>query len=300
MYITGSTSGLGLGLGLGLEIVKNLAKKPENRIIMAVRNLKLGMKIARDLGSNVPVHQLDLSRLNNIQDFILNWDTPLDGLINNAGTQFVEGTQFTPDGYEETIAVNYMAAFMLTIGLKSYLSGKRVLFIGSGTHNPNHCMAKLFGFKDAQYTSIEDLLIGKSISHNSKQMNLDRYATSKMLNMVSAVELSRRFDAFSSYVLDPGLMPGTGLARHQNNIIRFLWKTVMPLMGCFLPDTASAQRSGKTAAWMMTAPILPFESGQILSYDQKPNRYVDEKMVLNKNTGSQVYEESMKFIENYL
>ncbi len=229
-----------------------------------------------------------------------NWNIPLDGLINNAGIQFVKGTQFTPDGYEETIAVNHLAAFMLTTGLKPYLFGKRVLFIGSGTHNPNHCMAKLFGFKGAQYTSIEDLLKGKSTSQNSKQMNLDRYATSKMLNMVSAIEFSRRFDSFSSYVLDPGLMPGTGLARHQNNLIRFLWKTVMPVMGRFLPDTTSAQRSGKAAAWLMTSSSPPFQSGQILSYDRKPNRYVDEKMVLNKKIGNQVYEETMKIVENYL
>ncbi len=292
--ITGSTS------GLGLEIVKALVKDPENKVIMAVRNLKLGLKIARDLGSNVQAHQLDLSRLSNIQEFIQNWDTPLDGLINNAGIQFTKGTQFTPDGYEETIAVNHLAAFMLTMGLKPYLSGKRVLFIGSGTHNPNHCMAKLFGFNGAQYTSISDLLKGKSRSRDSKQMNLDRYATSKMLNMVSAIELSRRFDTFSSYVLDPGLMPGTSLARHQNELIQFLWKTIMPVLACFLPDTSSARKSGKAAAWMMTAGTLPFESGQILSYDRKTNQYVDENMVLNKETGSQVYEESMKIIDTYL
>lgn len=292
--VTGSTS------GLGLEIVKALVKESKNKVIMAVRNLKLGLKIADDLGSNVQAHQLDLSRLSNVQDFIKNWDTPLDGLINNAGTQFINGTQFTPDGYEETIAVNHLAAFMLTIGLKPHLSGKRVLFIGSGTHNPNHCMAKLFGFKGAQYTSIPDLLKGKSTSQDSKQMNLDRYATSKMLNMVSAIEFSRRFDEFSSYVLDPGLMPGTSLARHQNNLIQFLWKTIMPVMSCFLPDTSSAQRSGKAAAWMMTTSTPPFQSGQILSYDRKINRYVDEKTILNKGIGSQVYEESMKIINNYL
>ncbi len=143
-------------------------------------------------------------------------------MINNAGVQFVNETKFTRDGFEETIPVNHLAAFMLTIGLMPYLEGGRVLFIGSGTHNPNYPLARMFGFRGAQYTSIVDLAQGKSNAKNTRQMNLDRYATSKLLNMISAVELSSRFKNFSSYVLDPGLMPGTGLARYQNRIMRFL------------------------------------------------------------------------------
>lgn len=292
--VTGTTS------GLGRKIVENLAKDRKNRVITAVRDPGRGMKIADELSGNIEVLHLDLSQLTNIRDFINKWDIPLDGLINNAGVQFVNETKFTKDGYEETIAVNHLAAFMLTIGLIPHLTGGRVLFIGSGTHNPNYPLGKMFGFRGAQYTSIEDLIKGKSNAQSTKQRNLDRYATSKLLNTITAVELSRRFKAFYSYALDPGLMPGTGLARYQNSRRRFLWKKVLPFIGRFLTDTASTQRSGKTASWIMQTSMIMDKSGEIFSYDKKPSEYVWKEVVLNENIGREVYEGSMKAIKGFL
>lgn len=292
--VTGATG------GLGLEIVRNLAKNPKNKVIMAIRNLDNGLKLANELAGNIEVLQLDLSQLSNVRDFLQKWDTPLDGLINNAGVQFVNETKFTKDGYEETIAVNHLAAFMLTIGLMPHLRRGRVLFIGSGTHNPNYLLGKMFGFRGAQYAEMEDLVKGKSNAKTTKQMNLDRYSTSKLLNTITAVELSRRFKEFSSYVLDPGLMPATGLARYQNSTMQFLWKKIMPIIGHFLPDTTSPQRSGKAAAWIMETSTIEHQSGQIFSYNKKPNKYVWEEVVLNKEIGKKVYEDSMKIIGDFL
>lgn len=292
--VTGATG------GLGLEIVRNLAKNPKNKVIMAIRNLDNGLKMANELAGNIEVLQLDLSQLSNVRDFLQKWDTPLDGLINNAGVQFVNETKFTKDGYEETIAVNHLAAFMLTIGLMPHLTGGRVLFIGSGTHNPNYPLGKMFGFRGAQYSEMEDLVKGKSNAKTTKQMNLDRYSTSKLLNTITAVELSKRFKEFSSYVLDPGLMPGTGLARYQNSTMQFLWKKIMPIIGHFLPDTTSPQRSGKTAAWIMETSTIKHQSGEIFSYNKKPNKYVWKDVVLNEEIGKEVYEDSMKIIGGFL
>lgn len=292
--VTGTTS------GLGLEIVRKLANNGKNNVVMAVRDLEKGLKIANELAGNIEVLQLDLSQLANIQDFVHKWDIPLDGLINNAGVQFVNETKFTRDGYEETIAVNHLAAFTLTTGLMPHLTGGRVLFIGSGTHNPNYPFGKMFGFRGAQYTTMKDLIEGKSNAKTTKQMNLDRYSTSKLLNTITAVELSRRFKAFSSYVLDPGLMPGTGLARYQNDTMQFLWKRVMPIIGHFLPDTTSTRRSGKVAAWIMETSTIKHQSGEIFSYNKKPSKYVWKEVVLNEKIGREVYEGSMKIIENLL
>jgi NAD(P)-dependent dehydrogenase (short-subunit alcohol dehydrogenase family) len=292
--VTGATG------GLGLEIVKNLAKSRSNRVIMAIRDLDKDKKITDELEGNIEVLHLDLSQLNNIRDFLRNWNFPLAGLINNAGVQFVNETSFTQDGYEETIAVNHLAAFLLTAGLAPFLKGGRVLFIGSGTHNPNYPLGKIFGFRGAQYTTMNDLIEGNSNAKTTKQMNLDRYSTSKLLNTITAVELSRRFKEFSSYVLDPGLMPGTGLARYQNGTMRFLWKKVMPIIGHLLPDTTSTRRSGKAAAWIMETSPIKYQSGEILSYNKKPNKYVWTDVVLNKKIGTEVYESSKKIVEDFL
>jgi len=291
--ITGSTR------GLGLEIVKELAKNKENRVIMAIRDLNKGLAIAKDIGSNVKAVQLDLSRLSNIKAFIKQWDTKIDGLINNAGVQFVDKTSFTSDGFEETIAVNHVAAFMLTVGMLPYLDKGRILFIGSGTHNPYYPYGKMFGFRGARYTSMEKLIRGEADSNNTKQMNLDRYATSKLLNTITAVELSRKFSNISSFVLDPGLLPGTGLARHQTKSIQFMWENIMPVMRFFWPDTSSAKRSGKAAAWIMTSPTVQNKSGSIFSFNRKPSVHVWKDVVLDKKIGTEVFKDTMKIIENY-
>ncbi len=174
------------------------------------------------------------------------------------------------------------------------------MFIGSGTHNPNYPFGKMYGFRGSQYSTMENLIKGKSNAKSTKQMNLDRYATSKLLNTITAVELSRRYREFTSYVLDPGLMPGTGLARYQNSVMLFLWKNIMPLMGHLLPDTTSTRRSGKTAAWIVQTSKVKDQSGQIFSYNRKPNKYVWEEFVFDKKIGREVYEESMKAIEPFL
>lgn len=292
--VTGATG------GLGLEIVKNIAKSSANKVVMAVRDLDKGRKIADKLKGNIDVHHLDLSNLRNIGNFLSDWDYSLSGLINNAGVQFVNENNFTQDGFEETIAVNHLASFLLTVGLIPYLKGGNVLFIGSGTHNPSYPLGKLFGFRGAQYTTMNDLAKGISCAKTVRQMNLDRYATSKLLNIITAVELARRHEEFSSYVLDPGLMPGTGLARHQNSTMRFFWKKIMPIAGHLLPDTTTARKSGETAAWLVDAPPFKFQSGEILSFNRKPYKYVWQDMVLDEKIGKDVFESSIEIVKDFL
>jgi NAD(P)-dependent dehydrogenase (short-subunit alcohol dehydrogenase family) len=292
IMVTGATS------GLGLEITRQLATDKDVLVIMAVRNLKKGQEIAQRLGKNVSAVHLDLSALGNVADFVKEWNTKLDGLVNNAGVQFYKPDRFTVDSFEETIAVNHLAAFMLTIGLEKYISGGRVLFIGSGTHNPKHPVARIFGLHGAQYTSIQDLASGKSSRQSSVQRNLDRYATSKFLVMVTAVELARRKKTYQVFALDPGLMVGTNLFRTPNAFTRFLWKGIMPVLSPLLPDTSNSKRSASTAVWILTEPNPPFPNGTIFSYDKKPSKRVWEE-VNNSKIGAEVYEQSLKIIERF-
>ena len=56
-----------------------------------------------------------------------------------------------------------------------------------------------------------------------------------------------RFIAF-----DPGLMPGTGLARTQPALIRVAWKHLLPLMVRFIDGASTAKRSGIELALLLT------------------------------------------------
>jgi len=75
ILITGSTQ------GLGLQIVKQLASNSDIRIIMAVRNIVKGNEIAKSLGDNVSVTELDLASLTNVGKFIKSWNKKIDGSL---------------------------------------------------------------------------------------------------------------------------------------------------------------------------------------------------------------------------
>ncbi|MEJ7740701.1 MAG: SDR family NAD(P)-dependent oxidoreductase [Chitinophagaceae bacterium] len=47
---------------------------------------------------------------------------------------------------------------------------------------------------------------------------------------------------------DPGLVPGTGLARTYSPLLRFVWKNVFPLLKYFVRNVNSPQDSGKRLA----------------------------------------------------
>ncbi len=81
--VTGATG------GLGLEIIRNLAKNSKNKVIMAIRNMDKGLKIACELSPNIELLELDLSELCNVKDFVRNWDTKLDGLKYKKADVFI-------------------------------------------------------------------------------------------------------------------------------------------------------------------------------------------------------------------
>lgn len=47
---------------------------------------------------------------------------------------------------------------------------------------------------------------------------------------------------------DPGMVPGTGLARTYSPVLRFVWNNVFPLLRFFMHNVNSAQNSGKRLA----------------------------------------------------
>jgi NAD(P)-dependent dehydrogenase (short-subunit alcohol dehydrogenase family) len=219
----------GANQGLGLAIARALHRDPGSRVVLAVRDVDRGAAAAQSIGPRAEARRLDLASLADVERFASEWRGQLAGLVNNAGVQQIDGTHRTIDGWEETIAVNHLGALALTLQLLPALEGGRVLFIGSGTHNPRNRAATLFGFRGARFTSIPALASGKGEAEGPRQLGMDRYATSKFLNMVTAMELARRVPHRQTafFTLDPGLMAGTGLARTAPGVQRLLWSTLL-------------------------------------------------------------------------
>ena len=283
--------------GLGFELARHLAGASDTEVVLAVRDPDRGRSAAEKIGGNASVMELNLASHESVDRFVANWEGPLSGLINNAGIQIADETRFTAAGIEETFAVNHLHALKLTLALVDELRGGRVMFIGSGTHNPRHPTASKFGFRGERFESIENCADGLKSSESIDQLGKDRYATTKFLNMTTTVELARRFDPEELLVLclDPGLMPGTDLTRSAPAVLRFGWHYVLPIVARVLPDSSTPKRSGEAGARLMTAPREDLHHGGIYSYDGELNQYVIDR-VRDADIGRRVVDDSIELI----
>lgn len=285
--VTGATR------GLGLEIARALAQRPDAHVILVVRDAAKGAAVARELGPQAEARALDVSSLSDIARFVANWKGEVAGLVNNAGIQQVAGTQMTREGIEATLATNHLGAFALTQGLLPYLRDGRVIFIGSGTHNPDNKGATRFGFRGPQWLSIAGLARGETTAKDEAAAGRDRYATSKFFNTVTAFELARRHPETTFLTLDPGLMPGTGLARTAPLPLRIIWSSLLHLVAWFISDASTPAKSASAAVWMLTEPNV--RNGECYSFDCRPSQQVWHK-AREAETGRRIIDETEAFL----
>jgi NAD(P)-dependent dehydrogenase (short-subunit alcohol dehydrogenase family) len=261
---------VGASTGLGRETARRLARA--DRVIVA------GRDVART-GAAVPdAHaalRVDLTDLGDVARFAseLAAHGPFDGVVCNAGVQQHGEPSFTRNGFEETFGVNHLAHFALVMRLAPQLApGARVAFIGSGTLEPESRSARRFGFRGGRYTDARALARGDGdMTTGVAQRARDRYATSKLCNLLTVAAIARRVPAarFAVFAIDPGLMPGTGLARRYPPVMRFLWNTVMRAVGLVMPSASTASRSGASLAWLMTAPGLAGTTGRYFDFRRR-------------------------------
>jgi light-dependent protochlorophyllide reductase len=244
--ITGASSGLGLECARAL-----LRSDPSWHIVLAVRDGGRGAEAVTQLGQpqRCTVMQMDLASLASVRAFVENVRgatvPPLHAIVCNAGVQVVSGTEWTEDGVEMTFGVNHLGHFTLVQGLLDELTHPaRIVVVSSGTHDPT----KHTGMPDPSYTTAEDL------AHPSAEQSPDgrrRYTTSKLCNLLFTYELDRRLgnggQGVTVNAFDPGLMPGSGLARDYPPMQRLAWRYLLPAMRV-LPGVRSTRTSGRYLA----------------------------------------------------
>jgi NAD(P)-dependent dehydrogenase (short-subunit alcohol dehydrogenase family) len=256
VLITGGTSGLGLQAALAVA-----QKHPEYLVVLASRTDpdSAAHSINNTLRQkNVTFLPLDLSSLANVRSFVQTWDTkgfpPIAALVFNAGVQFPEGLRKTDDGIESTFAINHVGhALLFHLIFPRLASEARIVVVSSGTHDP----AQKSGLPDAKYTTAEELA---HPTPDSAETNTgrQRYATSKLVNVLWAYALHQRLAKLPEKKLtvtafDPGLVPGTGLAREASPILRAVWiyvlPNILPVLRCLIsPNIHTARESGANLA----------------------------------------------------
>ncbi|MFI7611458.1 SDR family NAD(P)-dependent oxidoreductase [Nonomuraea terrae] len=259
VLITGGTS------GLGYEAARRVASGRNRVVVITGRDLdrveRTAERMRAETGGDVRGRALDLGSLAEVRRFAAahrDEGLPLDAVACNAGVQVVRGLTYTRDGYETTFAVNHLAHFALVdLLLPMMAGGGRIVFVSSGTHDP----AQHTGVPAPRYTSAAEL--ARPPEDHSPKEGRRRYATSKLCNVLTAYELARRHPELRVNAFDPGLMPGTGLARDYPPLMRWAWRRVLPVL-TLVPalGVRTPQRSGAALAELLVSPRFADTTGR--------------------------------------
>ena len=285
VIITGGNS------GLGYQCAKVLAQSHEWHVIIAGRNPdrieQAANQLTRETGNeHIEAQPIDLASLQSVRAFAQAYDQkqrpPLHAIVCNAGVTLSGPTRYTQDGFEMTFAVNHLAHFLLVHLLLRYLhTPARVVFVSSGTHIPEHRLARISGMPIPKYVRAQALAFPDSASVEDRiTTQSQRYTTSKLCNVLCTYEFSRRLideghstteHQIDVFAVDPGLMPGTGLAREYPQVLASAFMGVVSLIQPFVGGIRTPEQSGRDLARLATDPALASKSGQYFDGD-KPVR----------------------------
>ena len=275
--------------GLGYECAKNIAAETDWHVILACRNIHTAQSAVKQLvtetsNPHIEAMTLDLASLASVRQFTQAFAArnlpPLKALVCNAGLQVVSGTTFTQDGFEMTFGVNHLGHYLLTHLLLGQLDRPaRIVVVSSGTHDPT----MKTGLPHPKYTDGHSLAFPKqaeSTQANVATIGRQRYTTSKLCNVYMTYELVRQLqaaniDGITVNAFDPGMMPGTGLARDYNPIIRFVWRFILPGLTLFRQRVNTTSQSGAALARLVTDSQLSQVTGKYFE-GMEPIRSSDE------------------------
>jgi NAD(P)-dependent dehydrogenase (short-subunit alcohol dehydrogenase family) len=192
VVVTGATSGIG-------EVAAQRLAEMGARIVLIARDKTRGeAALARlqsgDTSRSHSIHYGDLSRISEMKRLaveIAAAEPRIDVLINNAGAMF-GSRHMTEDNLELTFAINHMAYFVLTHGLRERLlasSPARIVNTASDAHK-------------GRVLDVEDLQSAKGYSA------VNVYGRSKLCNILFTRELSRRWSGkgVTANCLHPGFV----------------------------------------------------------------------------------------------
>ena len=192
IVITGGTSGIG-------AVVAEALAKMGARIVLIARDQARADATHARLRSIAPgvahsVYLADLTRLaemKRVAEQIAGQEPVIDILINNAGALFA-ARQLTEDGLERTFALNHMAYFVVTAGLRERLlasGAARIINTASAAHQ-------------GATLDLDDLQSAKGFGPRKA------YGRSKLCNILFTRELSRRLrgTGVTANCLHPGFV----------------------------------------------------------------------------------------------
>lgn len=229
VIITGASS------GVGLQAARALAQRDNWHVIMACRDLPKTKAAADRLGMNpekYTIMHLDLASLESVRQFVSDFRATgrsLESLVCNAAVYLplLKEPQYSPDGYELSVATNHLGHFLLCNLLlddlkKSSSPDRRLVILGTVTANPKELGGKipipappdlgtLQGFENGFKKPIA-MIDGKKFKSGKA------YKDSKLCNMLTMRELHRRYHQSTGITFNalyPGCVATTALFRNS-------------------------------------------------------------------------------------
>jgi NAD(P)-dependent dehydrogenase (short-subunit alcohol dehydrogenase family) len=221
IVITGGSSGIGAAAARALRerghTVAITGRSPET------------LRLAKEIGADAFI--ADFARFRDVRALaaqLLARYPRIDVLANNVGG-LIAMRQVSEDGHEKTLQVNHLGGFLLTLLLRERLeaSGATVINTSSGAHR----MGRL-DFADLE---------------NARDYSAWRaYGAAKLMNILHADELNRRFQGVHGVSFHPGVV-ATGFAREGARAARFLYESFLRKLFMLTPE-----KGADTLVWLAT------------------------------------------------
>jgi len=238
--VTGANRGIGKAIALGLA-------QRGAMVVMVCRNRQNGEQARAEIRSatgNQEVHLMiaDLASLESVRQLAKQYQEQyprLDVLVNNAGVAKMQFTR-TVDGFETTLAVNYLAPFLLTNLLLDALRNStdaRIVNVSSLVHK----------WGKIDFTDLQ----------SEKNYDIDRaYNQSKLANVLFTHELARRLCDSSIAVnsMEPG-MTDTDFGQEYTGFKGFMAKAWKPFL-------ATPEQAAGTALYLALSQDVKGVSGK--------------------------------------
>ncbi len=265
--VTGANSGIGKATALALA-------QMGATVVMVCRDRARGEQARSEITTKsrnnaVELLQADLSSQQSIRQLVETFQqhyTHLHVLINNAGAAF-PGRRESVDGVEMTLAVNYLAPFLLTNLLLDVLKASapaRIVNVSSGSHK-------------AGYIKLDNL------QSKNPYRSMKVYGQAKLAVVLFTYELARRLEGTGVTVncLHPGFVATHFGQRDAGPAFRLLVKVI----GSF---GTSPEKGAKTSIYLASSPEVEGVTGKYfvksiprrsaaISYDESLQRHLWEQ-----------------------
>lgn len=243
VLVTGATDGIGRATAMELSrrgvrvLVHGRRAEKVDRTVTEVAGVAAGAGVPPPAG--LVADFASLAEVRRLSAEVGRHTAHLDVVVHNAGV-YRTSRHLTMDGFEETLAVNHLAPFALTYGLRGLLRASapaRVVTVASVAHLRGRI-------------HLDDL----NLEHGWEDPDDPRsgytaYAQSKLANVMFALALARRWR-------DDGV---ASLAVHPGVVSTKLLRTGFGITG------TDAVHGAATSVWAATAPELEGVTGAYLS-----------------------------------